>query len=95
MNHMIRLAGAIVAFLAVVIPQAAQAGTVICTARVQQIGLAADGAVFPSLEGLGWPLLCNLNVNLATSRGQISPEQCKAILSNLMTAKATGKTVSL
>ena len=73
----------------------AEADTVICTARVLQIGISANGTVVPSLEGLGWPYICNLNTNHATSQGPIPPAQRQALLSNLMTAKASGKTVNL
>lgn len=73
----------------------AQAGVVVCTAKIVGVAITPNGSVYIHWAGVGWPLMCNLNDIVATNSGPVSPTTCQAMLSEFITAKASGQNYSM
>lgn len=68
-----------------------------CGTKVAYVGVSPNGNLNPNFEGMGTPVLCNLNGTFTPNAAiaPISAEVCKAWYASLTTALATQKTVIL
>lgn len=63
-----------------------------CTGAARGVAIDVGGDVLvESIGPLLWPRLCNVR----TSANNVAPEACKAIYASLLTAQASGKTVTV
>ncbi len=69
------------------------AGTIACNVKIASVGVTPNGTVIPAMEGVGWPYMCNLEIDHTTSAGTISPETCQGWLSMFVTASATQQSI--
>ncbi len=63
-----------------------------CTGLVKSIDITGSAQVLTSLEGMG---VGNVVCSLSQTLGLYGPEACEAALSLLLTAKASGKEISI
>jgi hypothetical protein len=85
-----------VCMAALALPTVAHAATqIVCTAKISEVVIQPGGSVIVNFVGVGTPALCNINQNtpidmqIANGATAITPDVCKALLSTLITAKAT------
>lgn len=89
-----KLGAVTAAAFALVLPTAADAGTLWCTTTVSGVAVTPGGYVIPTLDGIGWPYMCHLTTPTATSAGTIATGTCEAWLSMFLTAKTSGQKFS-
>ena len=66
-----------------------------CTAQVNYVTVTPQGRLVVQLVGVGTPVMCDLQTPLSTTQGNIGITTCQAWVAGFLTAKATGKNVTL
>ncbi len=86
--------GLIVGLLFTLAASSASAGTIVCTGKVLEIGYHQPGLVMLRIEGMNTAVyVCNLAASWAAAGSLAAaapPESCRAMLSAMMAAKASG-----
>jgi hypothetical protein len=86
----------VVAIAAVALHAPVNAAVTWCSPRVTYVTLTPSGVLYPGFEGMGTPLLCNINGDVAVPGiGTVTADVCKAWYASLTTALATQKTVTM
>lgn len=86
--------GIAVATIFACIPATVSAGTMWCAAYIGEISIFPDsGVVTVQFGDIGHLDICNINSNHLSSRGDITPEVCKVMISQALTAKSSGKQI--
>lgn len=72
----------------------AHSATLTCTAKVDKVAITAGGQVYPQFHDMGSPQICNINSNTGLpGGGTLTMETCKVLISMLLSAKLTGKSI--
>ena len=80
---------------AILVPLGAPAHALFCTTTVSEVSVGTGGTVTVAFAGMGQTYMCNVNGAMQTSVGPISTAVCNAWVSQFITAKVTGRTITM